>query len=83
MPLEKTIRSTMEASPRSLAAPLTAAFCFCVFVDFPTVAAAASLISLQHATVSFDGTGKPATNQDKCYDSHKTTVLIGGCSLEK
>lgn len=42
-------------------------FFVCVYTDSHTVAAAASLISLQHATVSFDGTGKPATNQDKCY----------------
>lgn len=55
--------------------------CLCVCLLIQT-AAAALLIGLQHATVIFDGAGKPATNQDECYTSHKSTVLIGGCSLE-
>lgn len=57
-----------DGGTASFARGVTYSFFFvCVYADSHTVAAAASLISLQHATVSFDGTGRPATNQDKCY----------------
>lgn len=48
---------------RLLAASLAASFCMQIP---PVLLLQLLLLYLQHATVSFDGTSKPATNQDKC-----------------
>lgn len=63
-PRDKTTRSEMEASLRLLA---TSSFYVCVYADSCTVAAAASLVFATCNSERFDGTGTPATKQDKCY----------------
>lgn len=49
------------------ACSLTCSFFFYVCMQIPALLPQLLLLYLQHATVSFDGTGRPATNQDKCF----------------
>lgn len=59
-----------------------------VWTQIPVLLLQPLLLYLQHATVSLDGTGKPATNQDKCYwltQNHSADWGMEGegCSLEE
>lgn len=61
------MRPKMEGGIVPLARSLTESFFLSVCVQIPALLLQLLVLYLQHATVSFDGTGKPATNQDKCF----------------